>query len=270
MEQADAQYAHERIGQLKATLQVDVTTDWGYKDPSSGMWQKGSWLKDDLDRLHDGLALLANAMGGLGMFVRNLGGVTVQRTDIGSHEGEALAHLVSLTKKGSFTPWTIVHEFAHAWDANHNWKLSAALEKYTGGYTNRFFSRIKKLRGGWDTGPNGEEDAPGRRGRKPGCNAAGYFYGDKPSGSNWRFNRKEDFAESVAMYVGWNNDNALSQMAHGRIKRYLLPNGEKDKTYGVADNWADYAKYFYPEQGDYTKTKRWQFIDELMRGKLSL
>jgi hypothetical protein len=107
---------------------------------------------------------------------------------------------------------------------------------------------------------------PGRRGRKPGCNAAGYFYGDTPSGSNWKFNRVEDFAESVAMYIGWERGNALSQHARDRIVRYSLNDGEKD-AFNVPDNWSFYKKYFYPEGGDYAKTLRWKFVDELMKGK---
>ena len=79
----------------------------------------------------------------------------------------------------------------------------------------------------WDAGLNGAENKPGFYGRKPGVNAYGYFYGDKPSGSNWNLNRKEDFAEFVAMYCGWGRNNPLSRTAHGRIERYLLPNGVK-------------------------------------------
>jgi hypothetical protein len=99
----------------------------------------------------------------------------------------------------------------------------------------------------------------------PGCNAAGYFYGDKPSGSNWQFDRREDFAESVVMYCGWGNNNELSKTAHGRIERYLLSNGRKDPIYRIADHWSDYAHWFYPPQGDYTQTKRWAFVHQLMR-----
>ena len=46
-------------------------------------------------------------------------------------------------------------------------------------------------------------------------------------------------------------------------------NGEKDG-FGTSDNWKDYAKYFYPENGDYTKTKRWQFVDDLVNGKVNV
>ena len=108
-------------------------------------------------------------------------------------------------------------------------------------------------------------DEPGKRGRKPGCNSRGYFYGDKPSGSDWNFNRVEDFAESVAMYVGWGKNNALSDHAHARISRYELDNGKSDPFFRTKDNWADYKKYFYPEGGDYTKTMRWRFVEERVK-----
>jgi hypothetical protein len=175
---------------------------------------------------------------------------------------------IQLSKKNPLNAWAIIHELAHVWDAKNDWKLSLALEKYTGGYTNSFLSPLKKWAPGqWDAGSHGSENKPGCYGRKPGVNAAGYFYGDLPSGSNWRFNRREDFAESVVMYCGWGRDNPLSRTAHGRIERYQLPNGNKDPIYGIADNWSDYAQYFYPVGGDYTKTKRWRFIHKLVNKK---
>jgi hypothetical protein len=79
----------------------------------------------------------------------------------------------------------------------------------------------------------------------------------------------EDFAESVAMYVGWGRDNDLSDWAHARVNRYTLPDGAADKKFGV-DNWSSYKKYFYPDNGDYTKTKRWQFVDDLVHGRISV
>jgi len=201
-------------------------------------------------------------------FKESTGGITVKKADIGTHGGEALARRVSFSTKSTFSPWTVVHEFAHAWDAKHNWKLSVMLEKYTGGHTGRIHSLIVKLFGKPDSGLRNYEKNPGRYGRLPGCNAAGYFYGDKPSGSNWSFNRKEDFAESVAMYVGWERGNDLSEHARKRIIRYQLNNGDKDG-FGVSDNWMDYAKYFYPENGDYAKTRRWQFVDDLVNGRIN-
>ena len=51
------------------------------------------------------------------------------------------------------------------------------------------------------------------------------------------------------------------------LERYLLPNGTKDAFFGVSDQWSDYARFFYPPNGDYAKTKRWEFIDRLMNGK---
>jgi len=268
MEISDIQTASEKLVQLKSEYRVELLPDWG--ESSDGAWQKGNWVYDELDKLHRFIGLFAGAVGGSANFIKNIGGVQVKKADIGSHGGEALSHRVSLSTKGTFSAWTVVHELAHAWDANHGWQLSVVMEKYTGGHTNIVSSFIKRLTSERDSGFWNQEDQPGRRGRLPGCNAAGYFYGDKPSGSNWSFNRKEDFAESVAMYVGWHGNNELSAHAHGRIERYLLPNGMKDKLFGMVDNWTNYAKYFYPENGDYARTRRWQFVDDLVRGRIKL
>ena len=265
MEQADSQYAQAKLAQLKGAYQVDILADWG---DGEGEWKAGTWTKAELDRLHAQTVLMAGMMGGNEKFVHHLGGVTVKKSDIGSHGGEALAHRVSLSIKGSFSAWTVVHEFAHAWDANYHWKLSRLLEKYTGGFTNPALSLARRLVRLADSGAFHPENQPGRYGRWPGCNRAGYFYGDKPSGSNWSFNRLEDFAESVAMYMGWERGNDLSEHARNRIVRYQLKNGEKDPYFNIIDNWADYAKRFYPDNGDYTKTKRWQFVDDLVNGRI--
>jgi len=265
MENTDIQFVSEKLKQLQDEFHVEVFADWG--TASDGTWQSGMWVKDELDRLQHTITLLATFMGGSDKFIQNINGVTFKKEDIGTHGGEALAHKVSLTTKRTFSAWTVVHELAHTWDANHNWQLSVALEKYTGGYTSFVYSFIKKLLGQSDSGLWNRESKPGRQGRLPGCNAAGYFYNNKPSGSDWNFNRVEDFAESVAMYVGWGNNNELSEWAGARIKLHLLPNGANDRYFGV-DNWADYKKYFYPEDGDYKKTLRWQFVDELVKRKI--
>lgn len=266
MERADSPYAQAKLAQLKKEYQVDVVADWG---DGEGQWSPGAWSKAELDRLHSTIALMANVMGGNERFIQQLGGVTVRKSDIGTHGGEALSHRVSLSINGSFSAWTVAHEFAHAWDANYGWQLSRLLEKYTGGFTSPALSLLKRLAFLSDSGLWNAEKKPGRYGRRPGCNRAGYFYGDRPSGSNWSFNRVEDFAESVAMYVGWERGNDLSQHAHNRIVRYQLKNGDKDP-FNVVDNWMDYAKRFYPDNGDYTKTKRWQFVDDLINGRIGV
>jgi hypothetical protein len=266
MERSEAQYAQSKLAQLKADYQVEVIADWS---ESGSEWFPGTWTKAELDKLHDSIALMANLMGGGDPFGRHLGGATVRKADIGSHGGEALAHRVTLSNKGTFTAWTVVHEFAHAWDANYGWSLSRLLEKYTRGFTSPVLSTVIRLAGLADSGRLRPENRPGRYGRKPGCNRAGYFYGDRPSGSNWSFNRKEDFAESVAMYVGWERGNALSEHARKRIIRYQLKNGDKDP-FNVIDNWMEYARRFYPENGDYTKTRRWQFVDDLVNDRIAV
>ena len=265
MERLDAEYARAKLEHLKTNYQVDVVSDWS---DANGEWTPGSWTRAELDRLHDAIALMGSLMGGPDNFIRQLGGVTVKKADIGSHGGEALAHRVSLSIKGTFSSWTVVHEFAHAWDANHGWRLSRLLEKYTRGYTSPLLSTVIRVVGLSDSGRFRPENRPGRYGRRPGCNRAGYFYGDKPSGSNWSFNRKEDFAESVAMYMGWERGNDLSEHARKRILRYQLKNGEKDP-FNTIDNWLDYARRFYPENGDYTRTRRWQFVDDLVNERIA-
>lgn len=270
MERSEAQIAETKLAQLKADYKVDVLADWGFENPDgAGEWKAGTWKITELDKLQNAIGLLVDVMGGNEKFVQNLGGVTVRKADIGTHGGEALSHRVSLSSKGTFSSWTVVHEFSHAWDANHNWGLSRQLEKYTAGYTSPLLSLLTRLAGLSDSGVFNQENKPGRRGRKPGCNAAGYFYGDRPSGSNWMFNRVEDFAESVAMYAGWAKGNDLSDWAKARIDRYLLEDGAADKNFGV-DNWSYYKRYFYPENGDYTKTKRWQFVDDLVGGRINV
>jgi hypothetical protein len=266
MDQFESERAAERIARLKSDLNVTVLVEGGHEVSAGELnWQQETWSLVELDRLYDSLALVANEMGGNLRFAQNLGKVTVKKANIGSHGGEALQGQVTFSNKGSFSAWTVVHEFAHIWDEKNGWGLSRQLERFTGGFTSPTLSRLMMYFGLSDSAYRRSENLPGRRGRKPGCNAAGYFYGDKPSGSNWAFNRVEDFAESVAMYVGWERNNALSDHARKRIVRYLRQNGEKDDLFGIPDHWADYKKYFYPEDGDYTKTKRWRFVEELLR-----
>ncbi len=268
MNQSESQLAAEKLVSLNADFDVTVFADWGEEIlMGDRSWKEGTWSPAEMDRLYDTLTLFANVMGGIENFKKNLGCVKVKKASIGAHGGEAWKGQVTFSSSHSFTPWTVVHEFAHIWDENNGWNLSRRLERYTGGYTSRFLSWVKKLLRLADLNGFVRADEPGKCGRKPGCNARGYFYGDKPSGADWNFNRVEDFAESVAMYVGWGNDNALHAHAHARISRYELPNGETDPFFRTKDNWADYKKNFYPEGGDYTKTKRWRFVDELMKEK---
>ena len=251
-------YDMEDAANLYADFQIKIAGD-------------EAWRPNDLEFLRASILVLAEIMGGNDGFKNRIGEVLVERTDTGDHLGLAYNGRIQLSRKAPFTTWSVIHELSHAWDAAHHWKLSKALAKFTGGFNWRLLSSVRKrIPGQWDAGPRGSERIPGRYGRKPGVNAFGYFYGDKPSGSNWQFNRKEDFAESLVMYCGWGRNNALSRTAHGRIERYTLPNGAKDPIYGIADQWSDYARYFYPPDGDYTKTKRWKFIDALIHDKIQI
>jgi hypothetical protein len=266
MDQAESGLAAEKLARLSTDFHVTVLADWGEEiSMGNSTWKEGTWSLADLDRLYDSLSLLATVMGGNDRFKVNLGSVTVKKASIGSHGGEAWKEEVTFSVTNLFTPWTVIHEFAHIWDENTGWKLSRRLERSTGGYTSRFLGWVKKFLRLADLNGFVKADEPGQRGRLRGCNARGYFYGDKPSGSDWNFNRVEDFAESVAMYVGWDKDNTLHDHAHARISRYLLANGETDPFFRTKDNWADYRRSFYPAGGDYTQTKRWKFVDELVK-----
>ena len=267
MQKADVQPATNTLKLLKEELNIEIVTDWG--EASDGTWQAGDWVMDELERLNRNVQLMVDAMGGGEKFRSNLDHVSVKKGDLGTHGGEAYAHNVSLSSHRPISAWTVVHEFSHAWDANFGWRLSVALERYTGGRTSFLLGYLKRLFGKPDSNLNEAVQEPGKRGRLPGCNHAGYFYGDTPSGSDWNFTRKEDFAESVAMYLAWNNSNDLSAWAHARVNVYLLDNGAQDQRFGV-DNWTDYKKYFYPPDGDYSKTLRWKFVDELCKGKISI
>jgi hypothetical protein len=77
-------------------------------------------------------------------------------------------------------------------------------------------------------------------GSKPGCNDAGYFYGDiPPKGSDRNFNHKEDFAESVAAFV-------YPDIATRKVQK----------------NYSKTSPLYYD---NYRTTKRWKFIDRLMQ-----
>jgi hypothetical protein len=229
-----------------------------------------AWPAQDLILLQKAVLLFSSMLGGPEVFTNQLGELKIQRTETGSSLGLAYRGRIKFSAISPLSAWTILHELAHTWDAKKDWQLSETLRKSTGGFISKKLSGIKRfIPGQWDAGKLGAQKAPGLYGRKPGCNAVGYFYGDLPSGSNWNFNPKEDFAESLVMYCGWGRENELSKTAHGRIERYRLPNGTKDPLYGITDNWSDYAAFFHPKDGDYRRTKRWQFIDDLVRNKLN-
>ena len=83
--------------------------------------------------------------------------------------------------------------------------------------------------------------------RRPGCNAAGYFYGGiPPKGSDVNFNREEDFAESVAAYV--------------------FP----DEAQQWVERWYDtpYQEMLWYQ--DYHETPRWEYVNSLIEGTITV
>lgn len=237
--QADRQVADGIVGELAETFGVTVVTDWGELLSETGAlsWQGGEWSLEELRTLQKGIVDLATAMGGAPNFSRNLGNISINQVDI-KYRGLASSRGVKFTTSPiSIDVWTVVHELAHVWDARFGWRLSRLLERYTGGRTNLLAMALRRVRGECDS-----------EGRMPGCNRFGYFYGDiPPAGSDQNFNRKEDFAESVTAYV-------YPAMVQARVDRF-----KDDARYR--------ALLYYP---DYTQTRRWAFVDGLIKGTISV
>jgi hypothetical protein len=235
---ADSQRANQIVQELAETYGVAVVKDWGEQetDPDGDGWNGGEWSLDELDTLQKGVLDLASAMGGPHNFIENLGRVTISQVDL-KYRGLASKHGVKFTSSPiSIDAWTVVHELAHVWDANSGWRLCKALERYTGGYTNWVAMLVRKARGNCDDGH-----------RLPGCNRFGYFYGDvPPAGSDQNFNRKEDFAETVAAYV-------YPALVQPKVDRFQ------------DDRYRDLL--YYP---DYTQTVRWSFVDGLIKGTITV
>jgi hypothetical protein len=235
---ADSQQADQIAQDLKETYQMTVVKDWGEEtEADSQAWMGGEWSLEELHTLHKGVADLAGVMGGADKFIQNIGSITISQVEM-RYRGLASIHGIKFTASElSIDHWTVVHELAHVWDANAGWKLSRTLESYTGGRTNLVAMILKRVRGQCD-----------EKGRMPGCNRSGYFYGDvPPAGSDQNFNRKEDFAESVTAYV-------YPALVQGRVDRF------KDD-----DSYRDVLYY-----SDYTQTRRWAFVDGLIKGAITV
>jgi hypothetical protein len=235
---ADSQQADQIAQDLQETYQLSVVRDWGEgteADPQA--WSGGEWSLEELHTLQKGVADLAHAMGGPDKFIQNVGSIAISQVEM-KHRGLASVHGIKFTASEiSIDPWTVVHELAHVWDANSGWRLSKVFESHTGGRTNVVAMALKRVRGECD-----------EKRRLPGCNRFGYFYGDiPPAGSDQNFNRREDFAESVAAYV-------YPALVQGRVDRFKDDDSYRDVLY-------------YP---DYTQTRRWAFVDGLIQGTIHI
>jgi hypothetical protein len=233
----DSQLAGDVVRRLVAMYHVTLLQDWGQTSTEDGSptWRGGEWSMDELHILQQGINDLAAALGGPDRFAHNLGHITISQEAI-QYRGLASSGGVKFTSSPvSIDQWTVVHELSHVWDAHFKWRLSLALERYTGGYTNWVAMLVKRLRSGFDA-----------QRRLPGCNRFGYYYGGiPPAGSDQNFNRKEDFAESVTAYV-------YPRLVQSRVERF-----KDDPQYGHVLYYADYAQ-----------TRRWSFVDGLIKGTI--
>ncbi|MFO3795959.1 MAG: hypothetical protein ACK8QZ_01565 [Anaerolineales bacterium] len=182
-------------------------------------------------------------MGGPKNFRQELGPIRFIKDDTMPWGGTGGKGQVSL--RTGFTEWTVAHELAHAWDANHGWRLSEELERYTGGYT------LEKSPYGFVEycavyDPYQE---------LPGCNDAHYFYGDvPPKTSDRHFNRLEDFAESVTAYL---YPEQAKKEVQEQLRRYEKIFGEESPNYRQYETYLHYT--------DFRSTKRGKFVTILFK-----
>lgn len=155
---------------------MKIKVDWG---KMKNGWMKGLWTISELETVLNAVMDLATALGGADNFKDKIGEITVTQKKI-KEGGLYSGGWITMNEKG-FSTWTVVHELAHAWDANKGWSLSKNMRDDLGaGFDNpllHFFF------------PDDDE----------------YWYdpgqGPPPCGIDRNFNEKEDFAESVTAYI---------------------------------------------------------------------
>jgi hypothetical protein len=252
--QVNAATADKIVRNLSSSYDINIKKDWGHYTTYSTQlawppiltctaWDPGRWTVIELQTVEAGVTELASAMGGSAKFKNFIGGLKIILTDSTCGRGCTSWNKIEFLDRGkpptsinisngdNIDKWTVVHELGHAWDGNNWGNLSKGLEKFTGGSTSWF--------GGYPSGCDVHN-------RLPGCNNAGYFYsGPPPAGSDAGFNRKEDFAESVAAYV-------YPIAAQSRVVGY-----KGDPVYG---------NLYY---SNYTGTKRWDYINGLITGTIT-
>ena len=260
-EGAEAEYADQLISFLVDLYNVQVRKDYGYvtvwefpRNPdlpatSSCVWLAGRWTTEELSTLFAGVRDLATAMGGPAKFRAEMGQTLVVRQYPISGLGETKIPDVKLDDDPSNTlsNWTVVHEFAHAWDQAHEHALSNGLMTYTGG---DYLSESTKQQYWADVcgatmNSDGSINFHGNDWMR-GCNKSGYMYASPPpKGSDRNFNAREDWAESVTAYV-------YPAYATNLVQVYQSdPNRSRFLWYA-----------------DYRETDRWAYVNGVINGKL--
>jgi RHS repeat-associated protein len=221
----EAPDADDIVVRLMATYQARVVKDWGFVNvpgiptwgiPPSCRWEEGDWTIDELKTLESGVTKLADTMGGADKVISNIGGLTVEQGYLLMARGKTMRHRIRFTDSPiSIDEWTVVHELAHAWDANFSWRLSKEMKEYVGG---KWLLFPKAPPGGIRYRYDPSEWPP-------------------PAGININFDAKEDFAESVTAFVypGKATDKAARPPEYGGV-----PYGD----YGY-DNYYETARAVY-------------------------
>jgi hypothetical protein len=151
----------------------------------------GRWTLGELKTIYQTGVDISNAVGGVDNMIKLFGNVDFEKKDM-AYGGLGSVHHVDLNSDPSkWTQWTIAHELGHEFDALSGWRNSEELENFTGGHTNWCQGILVNL---------GVSNCTSYY--EPGCNNAGYYYGDiPPKGADENFNRGEDFAESFAALI---------------------------------------------------------------------
>ena len=240
----EAERADVLVKTLK-TYNIFFGADWGEYSSSSASkipfvqqscgWYDGEWKMSELLETYLGVTDLAVAMGGRDKFIQNIG----RRFVVMKADTEARAYtygniIVVTNHHNNLKRFTVVHELAHAWDNHHHNLISVGMEKATGGYT------------GSRKDPTAHNEYCAKHDfRASGCNDDQYFYGGIPAyvSNNGHFDRREDFAYSVAAYVYLNEFH----------KEYIT------KTY-IRDH-----KNLEYTVADFRNSKRWLYINAWMQ-----
>ena len=165
-----------------------VKLEYQMADNYNWVFNGNDWTGKDISRIFQAGRDISRKIGGDNNVKQLVGNLEFDKKNM-INGAETLAHHIWLNSDSSkWNIWSVVHEIGHSIDASHGWELSRGLMKFTGGYQ-------------LNEGPFSDNPACLDQ-TAPGCNSKRYFYGGvPPKGSDYNFNRKEDFAESFAALV---------------------------------------------------------------------
>jgi RHS repeat-associated protein len=243
---------------------VIVVKDWGYRKFLDRMtfvpfceWQNGRWSLNELEILKFTIKQVDAKMNGqFSRLINPIEVIKAEKSPCGggwrgctSYSGNKIwlndsgkpstnqdmwQNIIVDSTAQNFDVFSIVHEIGHVWDQQNGQSLSTGLMAYTNG---RYLTR----------GPRALLKCDANN-KKPGCNAAKYFYEGTPLfGAGGTFNAQEDFANSFAVYI-------FPTQTQNRVQlKYSDPQNELHD-------------YLYWELSDLHTMPRWLYIDHHING----